>query len=116
MSTINLLPLHYQLRRRHGKIVRRWAGVSVLYAAVLVVTAFIVHGVYNIGDAALPAEIEQLQAQAAQIGKVHQATLAQLAKVDADIELRDIVDTPPDFAVLLTLYPRAVRTMRYLRR
>ncbi len=106
MNIINLLPLHHRLRLQHQRLVRRWAAGLGLYTALMVAAAIVTHELYSIDDHSILPEIQQLQAETAQIEKAHHATLAQFAKVDAEAQLRELVNTPPDFATLLSVVSR----------
>lgn len=101
MTAINLLPRHHLHRLAHARVLRRWTAGIMAGVVVVGSACFTLSQVGTSDDQSLRNELQKIEAQLAQGESEHTKTLAALHQIEADTQLRDAVNLPPDYARLL---------------
>ncbi len=106
--SVNLLSAHQQHRRRRRLAARRWTLAGLLQAALLAVAAVALHGLFAIDDRSVKGEIDRVGRDSREIETRKPDRAAALARVQADLVLRDTVNAPPDYSRLLAALSAAL--------
>jgi hypothetical protein len=101
MSAINLLPPKYREKRRMGMIRKRWIITGGCYVLLLAAGGLAARGFDTIDDNSVRTQIAKMGAQATQAEARQKTIMTELTRLSADRQLRELVNSPVDYAILL---------------
>jgi hypothetical protein len=108
MSHINLLPPRYRQARRFAALRRRWIVAGGCYVLLLAIGSFGARAFDTLDDGSVRREIARLDKQSSETESRQKATMAELTRLAADRQLKEMVNSPVDYAVLLAALGKCV--------
>jgi hypothetical protein len=109
MSPINLLPPRYRQSRRFAGLRRRWVIVGGCYIVVLALGSLGARAFDTLDDASVREEITRLSKRAGETESRQKPIMVELTRLAADRQLKDLVNSPVDYAVLLAAIGNCVK-------
>jgi hypothetical protein len=107
-ARINLLPPRFRQARRFATLRRRWIITGGCYVLLLAAGSFAARAFDTLDDGSVRQEIARLRNQNAEFDSRQKPIMNELARLANDRQLKDLVNSPVNYAVLLTALGKCV--------
>jgi len=108
MSDMNFIPSYRIMAGRRRALIRRWATASVVWAIVLVTLYAVAYATWGGGRVAIAGEQRRVAARVQESSQAIKVLQHELTATNLLLRSSQIVESQPDWSLLLALLPRAL--------